>query len=63
MMKKITILHSIHDGNKIFQLIYDEMGYPDYTKTYKRLTDDLYIRGMTKKLPEFTKQCPQYQVN
>ena len=48
---------------KIFQLTYDEMGYPSYAKTHERLTYGLYIRSMSKKLHEFIKHCPQCQVN
>ena len=48
---------------KIFQLIYDEMSHPDYVKIQEGLTDGLYIRGMTKKLHEFIKHCPQCQFN
>ena len=48
---------------EVFQLAYDEMGHPGYTRIYKRLTEGLYIFNIATKLHEFIRYYPHCQMN
>lgn len=45
---------------KIFKLTYNKIGHPGYGRTYKRLTDRLYLYNIWKKLHEVIRYYPYY---
>ena len=48
---------------EIFKLVHNEMGYSNYTRTYKRLINGLYIYNIIIKLYKFIRYYPYYQLN
>ena len=48
---------------EVFQLAYNKIGYPGYTRIYKRLTEGLYIFNIATKLHEFIRHYPYCQMN
>ena len=48
---------------KVFKFIYDEMGYFDYARTYKRFIKELYIFKMIIKLHKFIRYYSHCQLN
>ena len=48
---------------EVFKLTHDEMGHPDYAKTYEKLTSSLFIYNMVIKLHEYIRHCPHCQMN
>ena len=49
--------------SEVFQLAHDEMGHPGYARTHERITQGLYLHGLSAKLHEFIRHCPQCQHN
>ena len=45
---------------EVFQLAYNKIGYPGYTRIYKRLIEGLYIFNIAIKLYEFIRYYPHY---
>ena len=48
---------------EVFKLAYNEIRYPSYARTYKKLTKDLYIFNITSKLYKFIRHYSYYQLN
>ena len=47
----------------MFQLAHNEIGYSEYTRTYERLTNGLYMHNIAKKLYKFIRHCSHCQIN
>lgn len=48
---------------EVFRLAHDEQGHPGYARTHERLTHSVYVIGLSKKLHEFIRHCPQCQTH
>ena len=45
---------------EVFKLIYDKIRYSEYTRTYKRLINNLYIFSISTKLHKFIRHYLYY---
>lgn len=58
--ERLRLYISTSVEKEVFQLIYNELDYLGYTRTYKRLINRIYILNIVKKLYKFIRHYSYY---